>query len=67
MRYLFAGNTPADVFLDGDGGAGAPGVEGCPGCLPPAQLCRLSEAAAGEVAPDSRLDLNGSAVPLQGT
>ena len=67
MPYLLAGSTPADMLLDGDRGARAPGVEGCPSRLPPAQLCCLAEAAAGEVPPHSRLDLDSCTVPLQGT
>lgn len=66
-RYLFAGDAPANMLLDGDRSAGAPGVEGCPGSLPPAQLGRLAEAAAGEVAPHGRLDLDSRAVSLRST
>ena len=65
MCYLLASDTPADMLLDSDCSTIAPGIEGCPGSLPLAQLCCLPEAAAHEVAPHGGLDLDGCIVPLQ--
>lgn len=67
MCHLLASDAPADVLLDGDCSIIAPGIEGCPGSLPPAQLCCLPEAAAHEVAPHGSLDLDSCFVPLQST
>lgn len=66
MTHPSAGAAPADVLLNGDCCARAPGIEGCPGRLPPAQLRGLAEAAAGKVATHSRLNLDGCVVSLQG-